>query len=187
MIMLKKPGKDGSDPGNYRGISIGNVYAKIYDIIIHDLLKNVIPIPSAQVGGMSRCSCSDAILILKIIYEKYTRQENINRRDGPRLGIPENNTLQPLPDPEPTIAVFIDVKKAFPSVNRSILLNKIVRFPNVHNNLLMAIALMCEKFTFRIKTRAGYSKLVPLCWAYLKEKSSLHYSGQFQKEILTYS
>ena len=75
-ITIFKKG-DRLDCGNYRGISIMNTLAKIYDMLINNRLLRWYSIDKCQAGGQRRRGCIEQIvtLCLLIDFAKYKRQK----------------------------------------------------------------------------------------------------------------
>ena len=103
VIALHKSG-DKTDPNNYRPISLLPVISKIYERIIYNRINHFLNkhkvLNENQFGFRKRHSCEDAILLLT---------ETI------RKALDENMK---------TISCYIDLKKAFDTVDHQILLQK---------------------------------------------------------------
>ena len=101
--LYKKGAAD--DPGNYRGLAIGSVLAKLYSTILLNRIEiyatttGIISIN--QIGFIKGCRTADHIYLLKTLITKYTRNRG-------RL-----------------FAAFIDFKKAYDTVNRDTLLKNL--------------------------------------------------------------
>lgn len=79
------------------------------------------------------------------------------------------------------ITCFIDIRKAFPGVVRSVLYNKLAKNKNIPTSLLLAVANIVQSFCLSIQTDFGMSEIVnteygipegnvlsPLLWAISK-------------------
>ena len=104
---LKAIYKTGSttDPGNYRGLAIGSAIAKLYSAILLNRLEKFVTeeniISICQIGFRKLFRTADHIYVLKTII-------NMKMSKGERL-----------------YAAFIDFKKAYDTVSRSILLDSL--------------------------------------------------------------
>ena len=105
---LKPIFKKGStlDPDNYRGLAVGSAFAKLFSFILLNRLTEFIDIKKLispnQIGFMKLMGTSDHIFLLRTIVEK------IVKKNKKRLYV-----------------VFIDFKKAYDTVNRKLLYEKL--------------------------------------------------------------
>ena len=101
--LYKKGAAD--DPGNYRGLAIGSVLAKLYSTILLNRIEIYVTttgiISINQIGFIKGCRTADHIYLVKTLITKYTRNKG-------RL-----------------FAAFIDFKKAYDTVNRDTLLKNL--------------------------------------------------------------
>jgi hypothetical protein len=127
--IYKKGSKD--DPDNYRGLAIAPAISKIYCTILLQRLethvtKNKI-ISLNQIGFQRGYRASDHIYLLKTIVNKILTR-------GKRL-----------------YAAFIDFKKAYDTVDRSILL-KSLHNSGIQGNFLFNLQAMYQRVSYSIKT-----------------------------------
>ncbi len=105
---LYKGAGDPCDPSNYRGIALTSSFAKLYErVLLHRLLRwlrnsRLWMLP--QFGFRSRCSCMHAIFLLRT-----TVLDVLRSGKGP------------------VFAAFVDLQKAFPSVGRDALFDRMLR------------------------------------------------------------
>ena len=97
---------DVKDPDNYRGLAIGSIFGKRFSFILLNRLNKYIKannlISPNQIGFMKECRTADHIFLLQTIIEKVVRKNN-----------------------QKLFAVFIDFKKAYDTVNRENLFNRL--------------------------------------------------------------
>ena len=96
-VIYKKGGRP--DPGNYRGISVLSALAKVYDSIMNRRLSLWYRPKVEQAGAQSGRGCLEQILTIRLLIDTA-------RKKGYTLYI-----------------AFIDYRKAYDKVNRSLLLN----------------------------------------------------------------
>jgi hypothetical protein len=105
---LYKGAGDPCDPSNYRGIALTSSFAKLYErVLLHRLhcwLRNSRLWMLPQFGFRSRCSCMHAIFLLRT-----TVLDILRGGKGP------------------VFAAFVDLRKAFPSVGRDALFDRMLR------------------------------------------------------------
>ncbi|KAL4089504.1 hypothetical protein QTP88_024529 [Uroleucon formosanum] len=118
IIMIKKPGKDNTDPRNYRPISLLSSVSKIFEKIIHSRLTNYLnainAIPHFQFGFKSNHSTTQQLLRLtEHISDGYEKKQH-------------------------TGAAFLDIAQAFDRVWHDGLLYKLkmLNTPNAIYNLI---------------------------------------------------
>ena len=123
MVPIHKKG-DKSDPGNYRGITLMSCLGKLFIAILNNRLiayateNNILSI--SQLGFVAGNRCSDAHIIINNIVRKYCHKKG-----------------------EKIYSCFVDFSKAFDTVPRDILMNKLQkygitgRFFNVIKNIYM--------------------------------------------------
>ncbi len=105
---LYKGAGDLCDPSNYRGIALTLAFAKLYErILLHRLLRwlrssRLWLLP--QFGFRARCSCMHAVFLLRT-----TVLDVLRGGKGP------------------VFAAFVDLRKAFPSVGRDALFDRMVQ------------------------------------------------------------
>ena len=99
---------DHYDPDNYRAIAVGSCLGKLFSSILLDRLKNFkdqfCKDPVEQLGFTKGAQTNDHILTLKTLIDKYTQKQRT------RL-----------------FTCFVDLKKAFDTVSRDLLLYKLVK------------------------------------------------------------
>ena len=99
---------DSSDPNNYRGIAIGSCLCKLYNLILLNRLEkhieSVMPISPNQIGFQKGNRTADHIFVLNTIINK------IVKHDKKKLYI-----------------AFIDFRKAYDKINRTLLFLKLQR------------------------------------------------------------
>ncbi|CAB0035830.1 unnamed protein product [Trichogramma brassicae] len=106
MVTMLPKGGDNSDPNNYRPIALVNAIVKIFTQIIHERLYSWCEdnrlLPEFQSGFRRGRSCQDNIFVLSTIIE--------NRIRRPKAKV---------------YTLFVDFKRAFPSVNHDLLFQKL--------------------------------------------------------------
>ena len=94
------------NPDNYRAIAVGSCMGKLFSSILLDrllLFKNLYcPDPIEQLGFSKGAQTNDHVFTLKTIVDKYTRKHRVK-----------------------LYACFVDLRKAFDTVCRDLLLHKI--------------------------------------------------------------
>lgn len=102
-----------SDPSCYRGIAISSCLSKFFTKILHNRLENYLEhndiICPEQIGFRKGARTSDHIFSLKTVIDKYFRKNKY------------------------VFVCFVDLKKAFDTVNRHALLYKLFRY-NIRGN-----------------------------------------------------
>ena len=133
MHFLKPIYKKGKvrDPDNYRGLAIGPTLAKLYSLILLKRLTTFIKdkniMSPNQIGFMSGSCTSDHIFLLQTAIEKTVKKGK--------------NKLY---------AAFIDFKKAYDTVDRDILLQRLKRL-GINGTFWHNIAAMYRKTDYAIK------------------------------------
>ena len=127
-------GGDASDPGNYRGIAVGTVLAKLYASLIHSRLSQWAESnglrAAGQAGFREDHRCSDHLLTLRTIIE----QQRVEKR--------------------PLYVCFVDFRKAYDSVPRELLWSKLERL-GVHGWCLDSIKALYGSVPMAVKTSEG--------------------------------
>ncbi len=127
---LHKKG-DKQNPDNYRAITVGSCLGKLYSSLLLARLiefrKVVCPDPPNQLGFRVGAQCSDHILTLSTIIEKYTKNKKRN-----------------------VFACFIDYRKAFDTVCREALMFKLNSL-GFHGKFFSCIRSMYNNSKTRIK------------------------------------
>ena len=124
-------------PDNYRGLAIGSVFAKLFSFILLNRLNRYIEekeiISANQIGFMKGSRTSDHIFLIKTIVEKVVKK-------GHKKNL---------------FCAFIDFKKAYDTVNRSMLLNRLKEL-GINGLLYTNIVAMYQKTEYIIKYKNGY-------------------------------
>ena len=125
------------DPDNYRGLAIGSAFGKLFSFILLNRLNDFIDIKKLispnQIGFMKKMGTSDHVFLLQTIVEKVVKK---NKRK--------------------LYAVFIDFKKAYDTVNRSRLFDKLKRL-GINGTFMLNIEAMYRKTEYCIKLKKGHS------------------------------
>ena len=70
--------KDAKDPGNYRGLAIGSVFAKLFSFVLLNRLNEYIEreklMSPNQIGFMKGCRTSDHVFLLKTLITKTVKK-----------------------------------------------------------------------------------------------------------------
>ncbi len=108
LISVFKSG-DYDDPNDYRGICLSSCLAKLFSSILNDRLYNYMEnkLSKFQIGFKRGCRTSDHIFTLNSLVKKY-----LKRRNGPRK----------------LYACFVDFSKAFDSLWRPFILEKLFKY-----------------------------------------------------------
>ena len=134
VIPLYKGKGQKADPDNYRGIALLNCIYKCYTTIIYDRLYNWCSqhfvIPDTQFGFQKGKSTTDAVTLLKQDIES---------------NIQEHGHLY---------ACFVDFRKAFDTVNRTLLLRKLYKI-GISGNFIRVLHSLLKFNTLRVNTE-GY-------------------------------
>lgn len=136
---LKPIFKKGStlDPDNYRGLAVGSAFAKLFSFILLNRLTEFIDIKKLispnQIGFMKLMGTSDHIFLLRTIVEK------IVKKNKKRLYV-----------------VFIDFKKAYDTVNRKLLYEKLKNL-GINGTFMRNIEAMYRKTEYCLKMKGGYT------------------------------
>ena len=129
-----------SDPDNFRGLAIGSALAKLFSFILLKRLTNFIDhkklLSPKQIGFMKGKSTSDHIFFLQTIVEK------VVRRGRKKL-----------------YAVFIDFKKAYDTVNRDLLMKRLISL-GINGIFLRNIMAMYKKTEYCIKLKNGHTRAI---------------------------
>ena len=127
---------DVKDPNNYRGIAIGSAFAKLFSQILlkrlikYINLKNIIS--PKQIGFMQGCRTSDHIFLLQTIVEKVVKNQKGK-----------------------LYAAFIDFKKAYDTVNRDLLLERLKAL-GINGIFLRNVEAMYKRTGYFIKVKSGH-------------------------------
>ena len=139
---LKPIFKKGStkDPDNYRGLAIGSTFAKLFSFI---LLKRLIDfmdtkklLSPEQIGFIKGKSTSDHIFFLQTIVEKVVKKKK-----------------------KKLYAVFIDFKKAYDTVNRDLLMNRLKSL-GINGIFMRNIEAMYSKTEYCLKMKGGHTSAI---------------------------
>ena len=117
-------------PDNYRAIAVSSCMGKLFSGILLDrllLFKELYcPDPREQLGFQKGAQTNDHILTLKTIIDKYTKKKRV------RL-----------------YTCFVDLRKAFDTVSRDLLLRKIASL-EIHGEFFNVISDMYNKSTRKL-------------------------------------
>ena len=126
-----------TDPDNCRGLAIGSIFGKLFSIILLNRLMVFIKqkqlISPHQIGFMKDSGTPDHIFLLQTIIEK------VVKKGKKRL-----------------YAAFIDFKKAYDTVNRELLLQRLKSL-GINGIFLRNIAAMYTKIEYSVKHKNGHS------------------------------
>ena len=126
-----------SDPSNYRGIAISSCFSKLFSRILFNRIDSYIEdnnvIGHEQIGFRKNCCTSDHILTLKTLTEKAFKSSKY------------------------LFACFIDLSKAFDTINRRALFHKLYKF-NVRGHFLNILKQMYASLIYSVKTKHGLSQ-----------------------------
>ena len=121
---------------NYRGLAIGSVFAKFFSFILLNRLNTFIDtnkiISPNQIGFMKGSRTSDHIFLVKTLVEKIVKKE------GKKL-----------------YTAFIDFKKAYDTVDRIVLLDRLKKL-GINGLLLQNIEAMYYKTEYLVKYKNGH-------------------------------
>ena len=130
--IYKKDSKD--DPDNYRGLAIASTISKLYCMILLQRLESHMLetglISPNQIGFMKNCQAPDHVYLLKTLVTKVLKQK------------------------KKLYAAFIDFKKAYDTVDRSLLL-KSVHTAGIQGKFLANLKAIYSKVSYSIKLKAG--------------------------------
>lgn len=137
IINLHKSGPP-SDPFNYRGISIGNALAKLFNTIMNKrlvkyLVKHKI-ISKTQIGFLEGSRTADHLFTLKTIIDKYVKKAK-----------------------KTIYLCFVDLKKAFDTVWHTGLLHKLQNV-GINGKFYQLVKNMYSKITYKIKCENGLTQ-----------------------------
>ena len=122
---------DPYNPDNYRAIAVGSCFGKLFSTILlqrlHAFKSECCPDPIEQLGFTKGAQTNDHILTLKTIIDKYTTKQKTS-----------------------LITCFVDLRKAFDTVCRDLLLYKIVSL-GIRGNFFRVIEDMYNSSSAKIK------------------------------------
>lgn len=123
-----------TDPGNYRGIAVGTVLAKMYATLLNSRLTRWAEANNLRAAGQAGFRedhrCSDHLLVLRTVIEQ---QRSVKA---------------------PLYTCFVDFKKAYDSVPRDLLWTKLERL-GVHGWFLDGIKALYAEVPMAVKTAQG--------------------------------
>ena len=127
-------GGDMNDPSCYRGIAISSCLSKLFTRImfnrLDEYLENNNMICPEQKGFRKGMRTTDHIFTLKTLIDKYFKKNKY------------------------IFACFIDLQKAFDTVNRNALLHKIFQY-NIRDNFVSVLESMYKKVSFSVDLPDG--------------------------------
>jgi hypothetical protein len=139
--MIPKPGKDPTNPLSYRPISLLNIAGKVFEKILSTRLKNFLEInnllPPEQFGFRSERSTINPILEF---HTDTTRHANLK---------------------EHTLAVFLDIERAFDRVWHDGLVQKLIKIP-INLNFIQLIDSFLSNRTCSVKIQNIKSRPIAL-------------------------
>jgi hypothetical protein len=151
-VMIPKPGKDPTNPLSYRPISLLNIAGKVFEKILSTRLKNFLEInnllPPEQFGYRSERSTINPILEF---HTDTTRHANLK---------------------EHTLAVFLDIERAFDRVWHDGLVQKLIKIP-INPNFIQLIDSFLSNRTCSVKIKN------------IKSRPIAHQAGVPQGSILS--
>lgn len=125
-----------SQPDNYRGISISSCVAKLYSMILNNRLQTILKdqeiIKEEQIGFKEGARTSDHIFVLKTAVDSYIKKRRC------------------------VYSCFIDLKKAFDSVWREAMFDKMAKL-KLGETFLTAVKAMYNNVRCCVKTKEGFS------------------------------
>jgi hypothetical protein len=140
-VMIPKPGKDPTNPLSYRPISLLNIAGKVFEKILSTRLKNFLEInnllPPEQFGFRSERSTINPILVF---HTDTTRHANLK---------------------EHTLAVFLDIERAFDRVWHDGLVQKLIKIP-INPNFIQLIDSFLSNHTCSVKIQNIKSRPIAL-------------------------
>jgi hypothetical protein len=140
-VMIPKPGKDPTNPLSYRPISLLNIAGKVFEKILSTRLKNFLEInnllPPEQFGFRSERSTINPILEF---HTDTTRHANLK---------------------EHTLAVFLDIERAFDRVWHDGLVQKLIKIP-INPNFIQLIDSFLSNRTCSVKIQNIKSRPIAL-------------------------
>jgi len=139
IVLIQKKGDSVLDLDNFRGITLASFMKQWYSMCLLARLEVVLGphIPSVQQGFCKGGSCATAILAAYALIEKRWLQH------------------------APVYAAYVDLKKAFPTVQRDILFAKLAKF-GVSARILRAIMALYSGARGVVRTQDGYGKDFPI-------------------------
>ena len=139
VVMIQKKGASITDLDNFRGITLSSFMKQWYSMCILVRLEVILNphIPSVQQGFRKGGSCPSAILAVYALVEKLWL------------------------DHLPLYSAFVDLKKAFPTVQRDLLFAKLGKY-GVPARMLRAIMALYEDTRGVIRTADGYGEDFPI-------------------------
>ena len=140
---LKPAYKKGENwnPDNYRGIAVGSALGKIFELILLTRLEKRIemthPISPNQIGFKKGHRTGDHIFVLKSIIDKIIKSEK-----------------------KKLYVAFIDFRKAYDTVNRSLLLLRIQRL-GIKGLFYRNIKTIYNSISYLVKVHGGHLNAIP--------------------------
>ena len=131
---------DPYDPDNYRAIAVGSCLGKLFSSVLLSRLTTFkqehCKDPIEQLGFTKGAQTNDHILTLKTLIDKYTKKQKV-----------------------PLFSCFVDLRKAFDTVSRDLLLYKIVKL-GIRGSYFSVIEDMYNHSTAKIKINSLLSKKI---------------------------
>jgi hypothetical protein len=138
LVPLFKSGSK-EDPDNYRGIALLNVTCKVLTSLLNDRVSRIAEkkLLEEQAGFRSGRGTTDQLFSLRQVIEKHIEHNN------------------------PLCMAFVDLKKAYDSVSRPLLLD-ILRAEGLPKKLVSLIEKLYEKTTLRVRLRGQIGRQVQI-------------------------
>ena len=128
---------DKKDPDNYRGIAVGSCLGKLYSYVLLNRLEKFIEknqlVKHNQIGFMKNSQTSDHMFVLKTLVDKFVKDRK-----------------------ERLYVAFVDFKKAYDTINRGKLFQKLKQ-AQLGDLFLKSLKAMYSSVKYCIKMTNGYT------------------------------